>query len=104
MYHILLYDYIEDVLERRPAYRDAHLKLLTDLHERGLVPLAGAWDEPVDGAAIVFNTGNTADIESFVASDPYVQNGLVKSWRIRTWNVVIGSDEQSQARLFSGSS
>ena len=35
MYYMLLYDYVDDVLERRPAYRDAHLKLLTDLHERG---------------------------------------------------------------------
>jgi hypothetical protein len=29
-------------------------------------------------------------IEGFIAQDPYVQNGLVKSWRIRPWNTVVG--------------
>ena len=29
-------------------------------------------------------------IERFVHDDPYVRNGLVKAWRIRSWTVVVG--------------
>jgi uncharacterized protein YciI len=29
-------------------------------------------------------------IERFIDSDPYVRNGLVISWTIRPWTVVIG--------------
>ena len=92
MYYVLLYDYSDDVLERRPVFRDEHLGMLRELNARGIVPLAGAWDEPVDGAAIVFKTDDTSVIQDFVDSDPYFRNGLVKSWRIRKWSVVIGGE------------
>ncbi len=95
MYYALLYDYVGDVLERRPLYRDEHLSMLRDLHAQGVIPLAGAWDDPVDGAAIVFRADNTGVIEEFVAADPYVRNGLVASWRVRRWNVVIGGEENA---------
>ena len=29
-------------------------------------------------------------VEAFAASDPYVRNGLVREWRVREWNVVVG--------------
>ena len=93
MYYMLLYDYVEDVVERRPPFRNEHLGLLNSLHERGIVPLAGAYDDPVDSAAFVFRVDDPAEIEAFVAADPYVRNGLVTSWRIRRWNVVIGANE-----------
>jgi uncharacterized protein YciI len=32
----------------------------------------------------------TETAERFVESDPYVANGVVSSYRIRDWNVVIG--------------
>jgi uncharacterized protein YciI len=31
------------------------------------------------------------DIEAFVAADPYVVNGLVPSWSLKPFNVVVGS-------------
>jgi len=27
----------------------------------------------------------------FVGQDPYVRHGLVRSWKVRPWNVVIGN-------------
>ena len=95
MYYILIYEYVADVLERRPAHRNEHLGLLRELNERGVVPIAGAYDDPVDGASIVFRTDDTSVIDDFVAKDPYIKNGLVASWRIRKWNVVIGGDSAS---------
>lgn len=93
MHWLLLYDYVEDVVERRAPHRPAHLALVHDLHERGVVLLAGALGDPVDGAAFVFVADDRADraaVDDFVARDPYVREGLVTAWTVRPWTVVTG--------------
>jgi uncharacterized protein YciI len=90
MYYILLYDVVEDYLTRRAPYRDAHLTVATAAQQRGELIMAGAFADPVDGAALVFRTDDPSMPERFAQEDPYVKNGLVKNWRVRTWNVVIG--------------
>ena len=92
MYYVLLYDVVDDYVERRAPLRDAHLGLARQAQERGEIIMAGAFDEPVDGAALVFKTDDRRVPERFAESDPYVRNGLVKSWRVRRWNVVIGGE------------
>jgi uncharacterized protein YciI len=52
--------------------------------------MAGALTDPVDGAALVFTTEDRSVAERFAEKDPYVKRGLVKEWRVRKWNVVIG--------------
>ncbi|MBI2325612.1 MAG: hypothetical protein HYU87_11720 [Chloroflexi bacterium] len=89
-YFLLFYDYVPDVLERRGQYREEHLGLARAAHERGELILGGALADPVDGAVLVWRTADPAPIERFVASDPYVKNGLVTRRRIRSWSVVIG--------------
>ncbi len=91
MYYVLLYDYVDDIAERRPQFRDEHLSLIGAYVDRGEVIMAGAWADPMDGAAIVFKTGDRAAVERFVEADPYVRNGLVPAWRIREWTVVVGA-------------
>jgi hypothetical protein len=49
--------------------------------------LGGARANPPDRAVLVFRSKEAA--ESFAKSDPYVLNGLVKSWRVREWTVVV---------------
>lgn len=88
MMYLLFYDYGENAIERRAPFRDEHLGLLTTGHTKGDVVLAGAYTDPLDGAAIVFRTRAAA--EAFAAADPYVKSGLVTAWKIREWNVVIG--------------
>ncbi|MEO8541714.1 MAG: YciI family protein [bacterium] len=88
MMYILFYDYGENALERRAPFREQHLGLATASHADGQMVLAGAYTDPVDGAALIFQTREAA--EAFVAVDPYVSSGLVTNWRIREWNVVIG--------------
>jgi uncharacterized protein len=39
---------------------------------------------------LVFRGPSSQPAESFAYADPYVRNGLVKSWRVRKWNTVIG--------------
>ena len=90
MYFLLFYDYIENVVDKRTPYREAHLALVNEYLEQGEIQLAGAFADPVDGAVLVFKTENKEHIEEFVRQAPYVQNGLVTKWRIREWRVVTG--------------
>ncbi len=91
MYLALQYDLVDDYLERRPEFRDVHLGLARAAHERGDLALAGALADPADQAMLVWSTEDRAVVEAFVEADPYVRNGLVRAWRIREWNVVIGA-------------
>lgn len=90
MHLALFYDYPKDVLERRAPFREAHLALAREHHAAGKLLLAGAFDPPSDGALLVFRVESAAEVEAFVARDPYVKNGVVTGHRIRPWNVVVG--------------
>jgi len=87
----LIYTLAEDYLDRRGEFREEHLGLARDAHERGDLALAGALSDPFDRALLTWHTDDRSVVEAFVAEDPYVRNGLVTAWEIRTWNVVVGS-------------
>ncbi|WP_146651470.1 YciI family protein [Labilithrix luteola] len=93
---LLLYDYVPDYLERRVPLREEHLRLIREAHARGELVMAGAHDDPIDGAfdggAIVFKTSDRAVVERYAEADPYVKHGLVTRLRIRRWNVVTGGE------------
>ena len=85
-HHILFYDYVEDVLERRGPYREEHL---ARIREDDRIVMAGALGDPPHGAAIVFGPdADVAAIDAFAADDPYVRAGLVAGRRVERWNVV----------------
>lgn len=92
MYWILFYDVVDDYIERRAPLRSEHLSLAESSQRLGFLVMAGAYDDPADGAALVFKADDAAVVEQFVRDDPYVREGLVTSWRIRRWNVVISPD------------
>ena len=92
-YWLLLYDVVDDYVERRTPLRGEHLALAHEAHERGELLLAGALADPPDGAVLVFAGDDPTAAEEFAAADPYVRNGLVTSWRVRAWTVVVGADE-----------
>lgn len=90
MHYLLFYDYVDDMLTKRDPFRAAHLELVNAYHERGLLKMAGAMTDPLDGAVFVFLCDSTDAISAFIAADPYMENGLVPRFRIRPWNVVVG--------------
>lgn len=92
MFYLLLYEVGEGFVERRAPFRSAHLALAREANERGELLLAGAFDQPADGAALVFETDDESSVRRFAESDPYVREGLVTGWRVRRWNVVVGGD------------
>lgn len=95
-YFILVYEVVDDYLDRRGEFRSEHLALAKAATERGELRLAGAYADPADGAALVFQGDDDSAARAFAASDPYVRNGLVRSWHIREWSVVVGADYEGQ--------
>jgi uncharacterized protein YciI len=92
MHYLLFYEAAADYAERRKPYRAEHLALAEAYVARGELLLAGALADPIDGAVFLFQGTSPATAEAFATSDPYVLNGLVKSWRVRTWPTVVGKD------------
>ncbi|HEX9188322.1 MAG TPA: YciI-like protein [Vicinamibacteria bacterium] len=90
MLYLLFYDYAENAVERRAPFRDEHLRLAREALDRGELVMGGAFADPVDGAALLFRADDLSAVEAFVRGDPYVTNGVVTSWRIRPWTVVVG--------------
>ena len=88
MHHILFYDYVDDVLERRGPHRPDHLAHIAAAKEAGQIVMAGPVGDPVHGAVIVFSDASVDQIEGFAATDPYVVAGLVRARRIEPWAVV----------------
>lgn len=95
---VVFYELAEGYLEKRPQYRKAHLEKVWSSHDRGELVLGGALTDPTDTALIFFKAQDKAAVEDFVRTDPYVVNGLVKSWRIREWLTVAGDDAASPVR------
>jgi len=90
-YFALIYDVVDDFMEKRLPYRPEHLTQIREANARGELVIAGALADPV-GALLIFRAADTSTAEAFTKADPYVTKGLVKSWRVRPWNVVIGLD------------
>jgi uncharacterized protein YciI len=90
MHFLLFYKYVPDVLERRPAFRGPHLQYARQFVTRGELLMAGAFADPVDGAALFFSAPSRDLVEDFARNDPYVQGGLVTEWTVRSWTTVIG--------------
>jgi uncharacterized protein YciI len=89
-HYLLFYDLAADYLERRPQHREVHLRHAWSAAQRGELLLAGALTDPVDTAVLFFRAESPAPVEAFARADPYVANGLVKSFRVREWTTVVG--------------
>jgi len=91
-YYALFYYVVDDFVSRRSPYRDEHLRLAREANRRGELLLAGALSDPADQALLVFRAPEKSVVEDFARDDPYVTNGLVTRWEVRSWTVVIGHE------------
>jgi uncharacterized protein YciI len=98
VHYLLFYDAADDYVSRRTLFRQAHLELAWDAHERGELILGGALANPVDGAVLLFKGDSPQVAERFALADPYVANGLVKRWYVREWTTVAGRDAAKPVR------
>ena len=93
MHYLLMYDVVDDYVTRRAPLRAAHIGLAREAAARGELALGGALNPP-DGVVLLFRGDSPAAAEAFAQADPYVLNGLVKSWKAREWTTVVGPDAQ----------
>jgi uncharacterized protein YciI len=89
-HYLLIYELESNYLERRGEFRAAHLSLAWQFSDCGELLLGGAVTDPVDTAILLFRGESPAVAEAFAAADPYVKNGLIKSYRVREWTTVVG--------------
>lgn len=98
MHFLLIYELSADYLSRRGEFREEHLRLAWQAQENAELLLGGALSDPADKAMLLFQGDSPASAERFAQSDPYVTNGLVLSWSVRTWNTVVGDHASNPVR------
>lgn len=86
---MLTYGYVPDMTERRQPHRTDHLKYLEVAKDNGMLSLAAAFADPVDGALLVVEAGDAAQVYAWLADDPYNKAGLIRSATVREINVAI---------------
>jgi uncharacterized protein len=88
MKYVVFYESAEDVLSKAPAHYEAHCARLDEFHARGELLMVGTFGDPQEeGSMSIFTTRDAA--QAFVEGDPFVLNGVVRSWQIREWNEVL---------------
>lgn len=90
-YFALTYEVVDGFAAKRTPFRPAHLAGVREAHARGELIMAGALGNPA-GALLVFRGADPSVAERFATADPYVKEGLVTSWTVRPWTVVVGQD------------
>lgn len=98
MHYLLMYELAPDYLARRPEFRAEHLGLAWKSVERGEMVLGGAVGDPVESALLLFCCDSPEVPAAFARADPYVTHGLVRQWKVRPWNTVIGADAANPLR------
>jgi uncharacterized protein len=86
--YLLIYEYVDGMLERRQPHREAHLAHVERWCSDGPLAMAGATGDPPTGALFVFETTDVAEVEAFTAADPYREAELITESRIEPWKLV----------------
>ncbi len=92
MLYLLIYDFVDDYLERRTALRPEHLALCRQAVARGEMLAGGAVGNPPESGLLLFQ-GAAEHAEKFAVADPYVTRGLVTRWQVKPWTTVVGIRE-----------
>lgn len=71
----------------RAPLRAAHLAHAASAPALVLGGALGGGSRP--GGLLIFASSNAEIAERFAANDPYVKGGIVRSWSVRPWTVVV---------------
>jgi uncharacterized protein YciI len=83
--YVVLYESADDVMSKAPPVFPAHAARLREFRDRGSLLMVGTFADPQEeGSMAIFSTRDAA--EEFVKGDPFVLEGVVRSWVIREWN------------------
>ena len=86
--------------DARLARRAAHRQRLFDLHDHGLVPMAGPFADD-SGALIIIDVPTRDDLDALMQQDPYFSTQGVTVRSIRQWEpfIVPADDHASSNNL-----
>jgi uncharacterized protein YciI len=82
MKYVLFYDSGDDLAAKAQQHFPAHRARWAEFHQRGSLLMIGPFSDR-SGALAVFTSREAA--EEFARDDPFVVNGVVRSWVIREW-------------------
>ncbi len=82
--------FVEGAAEKRAPFREAHLAHIRELHERGMLLMGGALQNPMDSGLLIFRAESPEQIEQTLANDSYAKNGIWTKIVVREWSVVVG--------------
>jgi len=71
--------------------REHHLSYATASKEKGHFMAGGAYSD-ISGGFILFKAHNEDTVKRFIHSDPYFTSGLITNYKIKEWNIAIGSE------------
>jgi len=92
MHYLLFYEKVADYAARQPPLQADHRDHCTAAVRRGELVLGGSLADPTDGSAVLlFQAESPATVAAFAAADPYVVEGVVSRWQVRTWQTVVGT-------------
>ena len=80
----------EDLGRKIADLMPEHRARLDQFHAEGRLLMVGAFADPMsDGSMGIFPTRQ--DAEDFMLGDPFLKNGVVRSWRLVEWNEVLST-------------
>jgi hypothetical protein len=88
MKYVLFYESADDVMTKAPMHFAAHQARLQEFHARGDILMVGTFGDPQEQGSMAIFPTRTA-VQAFVDGDPFVREGVVRSWEIREWNEVL---------------
>lgn len=94
---VLIYTYVDDMLELRKPHRERHLAHIEAWHDEGGLAMAGATGDPPSGGLFVFEVDSVDEVRKFADADPYGEAGLVSEARIEPWTLVAHRNLESPA-------
>ena len=82
-------EYIQDK-EKIQQARPVHRQYLATLKANGQLVASGPFTDD-SGALIVYEAASREEAEKLLQGDPFHQNGIFVSWKLRPWNPVIAN-------------
>lgn len=92
MYFLVKYKFVPNFIERRKAVREDHLLYIRGAFDSGEVIAGGAYGEleNLTEGLIIFKLDCRERANQFVRNDPFYVSGLITSYEIHKWHVVVG--------------
>ena len=81
-----LYTSFEEARANAPNLIAAHIARSKELHARGTLLMSGAFlDKPQEPLRTMAIHTSYEAAEEYITGDPFVLNGMVRTWSIREW-------------------